>query len=192
MSRLDVRKHPEYAATVARIPQLKQRPLVGHRELQELTIVTGALPPLKFPINSAGELIDQFGERNVLHFQDMKVDPVRMIKYMPAYYFPIASYENFVEKMAELLRANRREMDEPKYTRKMKEKFRGVKFPIMNATQLDRAIGGTPTFNISGKKMDTKATVRALPEDFFPIRNQKDLEVKAIRFLRSQPLIEKD
>lgn len=192
MSKLDVRKHPEYGAAAARIRLLKQRPLVGHRDLQELAVVTDALPELRFPINSAGELLDQLGEGKTLLILDGKVDPVRMIKYMPAYYFPVASYENFVEKMAELMRANRRQLDVPKYVTKTKQKFRGVKFPIEDAAQLERVVGNTPEFNIGGRKMNTKATIRELPKDFFPIRNQKDLEKKAIRFLRSRPLLEKD
>ncbi len=192
MSRLDVRRHPEYRAAAARIRQLKQRPLVGHQELQELAVVTDALPELKFPINSAGELLDQIGEGKTLSMLDVKVDPVRMVKYMPAYYFPVASYENFVEKMAELMRANRRQVDAPKYTGKMKEKLRDMKFPIENAAQLEPVAAYTPAFNIGGRKMDTKAMLRELPKEFFPVRNQEDFERKAIRFLRNRPLLEKD
>lgn len=191
MSKLDVRKHPEYAAAAARIRPLKKRPLVGHRELEELSVVTATLPELSFPINSAGELLDQL-EGKALSVLDMEVDAVRMIKYMPAYYFPIASYENFVEKMAELMRANRRQVDEPKYVKKIKEKLRGAKFPIEDAAQLERALERTPEFNVSGKKMKTKETLRSLPKDFFPIRDSGELERKAIRFLRNRPLIEKD
>lgn len=192
MSRLDVRKHPQYSAAAARMRYLKRRPLVGHRELEELAPVTDVLPELSFPINSAGELLDQLGEDKTLSVLDMQVDPVRMIKYMPAYYFPIASYENFVEKMAEVMRGNRRQVDEPKYKDKMKQKFRRVKFPIEDAAHLERVLERTPEFNVGGKRMKTRETLHSLPKDFFPIRNQEDLEHKAIRFLRNRPLIEKD
>jgi hypothetical protein len=191
MSRLDIRKHPDYNKAVGRLKHVKLRPLVGPGELQELAVVTDALPDLRFPINSAGELIDQIGADKTLPVLGMAVDPVRMIKYMPAYYFPVASYENLVEKMAELLRANRRQVDD-KYVGKMKEKMQHARFPITSPDELERALGDTPQFNVNGRKMDTKQTIRALPRDFFPVRDQQDLAAKAMRYLRARPLIEKD
>jgi hypothetical protein len=192
MSRLDIRKHPDYSKAVSRLRHVRLRPLVGPRELEELAVVTDALPDLQFPINSAGELIDQIGADRTLPVLGMNVDPVRMIKYMPAYYFPVASYENLIEKMAELVRANRRYVDEDKYVRKMKVKMRGVRFPITSPEELERAVGDTPRFNIGGRKMDTRQTIRDLPRDFFPVRDQQDLAAKAMRYLRGRPLIEKD
>jgi len=192
MSRLDIRKHPDYNKGISRLRHVKLRPLVGPRELDELAVVTDALPELRFPINSAGELVDQIGADKTLPVLGMAVDPIRMIKYMPAYYFPIASYENLIEKMAELLRANRREVDEEKYVAKMKVKMRRVRFPITSPEEMERALGDTPEFNVNGRKMNTKQTIGALPRDFFPVRDQHDLASKAMRYLRSRPLIEKD
>jgi len=192
MSNLDIRKHPDYNKATSRIRNLKLRPLVGPRELEEIAIVTDVLPQLHFPINSAGEFLDQLGDDKTLPVMGMKVDPVRMIKYMPAYYFPIASYENLVEKMAELIRSNRRQVDAPKYVDKMKQKMRGANFPIKTPEELERTLGDTRQFNVGGRKMDTRSTISGLPHDFFPISDQKDLEVKAIRYLRNHPLIEKD
>jgi hypothetical protein len=191
MSRLDIRKHPDYSKALSRLRHVKLRPLVGPRELEEIALITDALPALQFPINSAGELVDQLGAEKTLPVLGMNVDPVRMLKYMPAYYFPIASYENFVEKMAELVRANRRHVDE-KYVGKIKEKVHGVSFPIKNPEELERALVHTPRFNVGGRKMDTRNTIRDLPRTFFPIADQEDLAVKAMRYLRSRPLIEKD
>jgi hypothetical protein len=191
MSRLDIRKHPDYNKAVSRLKFVKLRPLVGPSELEELALVTEALPELRFPINSAGELIDQIGADKTLPVLGMAVDPVRMIKYMPAYYFPVASYENLVEKMAELVRANRRQVDD-KYVDKMKVKLRRVRFPITSPDEMERALGDTPEFNVNGRKMNTKQTIRQLPRDFFPVRDQHDLAVKAMRYLRARPLIEKD
>jgi hypothetical protein len=37
--------------------------------------------------------------------------------------------------------------------------------------------------------MDTRQTIRDLPRDFFPVRDQQDLAAKAMRYLRSRPLI---
>jgi hypothetical protein len=192
MSKLDVRKQPGYAKALSRIRQLKLRPLVGARDLEELAVVTDVLPQLTFPINSAGELLDQLGEGKTLSVLGMNVDPVRMIKYMPAYYFPIASYENLVEKMAEVMRGNRRDVDEKKITTKLREKLCDAKFPIRSAEEMERALGNTPMFNVNGRRMDTRRTLGELPHGFFPIHDEKDLHVKALRFLRGRPLIEKD
>jgi hypothetical protein len=192
MSKLDIRKHPDYTKAISRLRHVKLRPLVGPHELEELAVVTDALPALQFPINSAGELIDQLGPEKTLPVLGMNVDPVRMIKYMPAYYFPIASYENLVEKMAELVRANRRHVDEEKYVGKMKVKLRRARFPIATPEELERALGDTPKFNVGGRQMDTRQTISNLPRDFFPIRNQQDLAAKSMRYLKTRPLIEKD
>src|SRR5690349_1667239 len=128
MSRFDVRKHPEYTNAIGRIREVKLRPLVGPSDLKEIAVITDVLPQLTFPINSAGELLDQIGQDKTLPVLGIDVDPVRMIKYMPAYYFPIASYENFVEKLSELITANRRQVDAPKYVSMIKEKMYGVTF----------------------------------------------------------------
>lgn len=192
MTELDIRKHPDYAESLSRLKQVKLRPLVAPSELAEIGLVTDALPALEFPVDSAGELLDQIGEGRCLAIVGLKTDPVRMIKYMPAYYFPISSYENFVEKMAELIRANRRDFDADKVRTKIKEKARGIEFPIKERDALMRALQETPVFNVAGRKMDTAAAVKDLPEGFFPVESYDDLEVKALRYLRRRPLIEAD
>lgn len=192
MSQLDVRKHSEYARALSRIPQIKLRPLVGSHDLEEIAIITGVIPELSFPINSAGEFLDQIGEDKTLSVMGMDVDPVRMIKYMPAYYFPIVSYENLVEKMADLMHANRRRIDIPAYTEKIKEKMKEATFPIRTPEEMERLLWNTPSFNIGGRTMHTRKIIAQLPHDFFPVRDLGDLEAKSIRYLITRPLIEKD
>ena len=189
---LDVRKHPDYADALSRLKHVKLRPLVAPSELVEIGLVMDALPELKFPIGSAGELLDQIGEDRRLEIVGLKADPVRMIKYMAAYYFPISSYENFVEKMAELIRLNRRDFDSDKVRTKIEEKARKIEFPIKDRDALMQAFQETPVFNVAGRKMDTAAAVKELPDDFFPVENHDDLEAKGLRYLRSRPLIEAD
>ena len=189
---LDFRKHPDYADALSRLKQVKLRPLVAPSELAEIGLVMEALPDLEFPIGSAGELLDQIGEDRRLEVVGLKTDPARMIKYMPAYYFPVSSYENFVEKMAELIRLNRRDFDSEKVREKIREKAREIEFPIKHRDALMRALKETPVFNVAGRKMDTAAVVKDLPDDFFPIESHDDLEVKGLRHLRGRPLIEAD
>lgn len=192
MSKFDVRRHPRYQKAMERLPKAKLRPLVGPRELDELELVLRVVPDLEFPINSGGELLDQIGEGRTLPVLEMDVDPVRMIKYMPAYYFPIASYENLVEKMAELVRQNRRAFDEEKVSKKIKEKVGRTRFPINTPDELERALGRTPEFNVAGRKMKTRDTIGTLPRDFFPVKDVSDLQRKAVAYLQRRPLIEKD
>ena len=189
---LDIRKHPDYTEALARLKKVKLRPLVAPSELAEIALVTEALPDLDFPINSAGELLDQIGDGKRLSIVGFKSDPVRMIKYMPAYYFPISTYENFVEKMAELIRTNRRDFDTDKVKEKIREKSCGIDFPIKEREALMRALEKTPSFNVAGQKMDTAAAIKGLPDSFFPVENQDDLEIEALRLLRRRPLIEAD
>jgi hypothetical protein len=191
-SKHDYRNSPPYREAAGKVRRLQGRPLVGSHALREIALITEALPELKFPINSAGELLDQLGDDSTRPVLGMALDPALLIKRMPAYYFPIASYENFVEKMNELMNANRRTVDRPKYERKIKEKFRGAKYPIGSPAELERVLGETPRFNINGHKMDTRKTISQLPEDFFPIRDEKDLKRKAFFFLSRRPLIERD
>jgi hypothetical protein len=191
MSKFDIRNHQNYRDSLEGFAQAKLRPLVNPAELDELNVVAKALPRLEFPINSAGEMLDQLGSEG-LDILGMRVDPARMIKYMPAYYFPVASYENLVEKMAELVRANRRTFDAVKYREKIHKKMRRADFPIRNADELRRQLRGVEKFNVAGMKLDVDRTLEALPESFFPVQDLQDFESKAMRYLSQRPLIEAD
>lgn len=189
MSRLDVRNDPNYSEALGRLPAIN-RPLVGAAELDELNTVVSALPRLRFPIDSAGDLIDQLGEGEPIIVFDVTIDPARMIKYMPSYYFPVSNYDNLIEKMAQLLRENRRIVDESKYSKKIHEKSSAVEFPIENIDELRPLIGNRDRFNIGGRWIDVENVLSKLPDNFFPVADEQDLERKSIDFLRHQPLIE--
>src|SRR2546423_15635054 len=125
-SRYDVSQHPGVDALLGQIPSLKHRPLVGIHTLTDVVKVIKALPKLEFPINSAGELIEKLGGSGTkISVLGIAVDPLRMIKYMPAYYFPIPDMDNFVEKMAELIRDNRQDVNVPREIESLRKQIVG-------------------------------------------------------------------
>jgi hypothetical protein len=98
MAKLDRRDHPDVSEFTSKI-RAEHRPLIGRSDLDDLRTVMNALLALRFPVNSAGELLDQLGGNDA----QLQVDGVPMaveikLKLMPAYYFPIVSVENFVER----------------------------------------------------------------------------------------------
>src|ERR1700693_4013063 len=138
-SKFDHRNASDYAAQVQKIPTLQHQPHIGRMDLQEVVTIMQAIPPLKFPINSAGALLDALGRGKTVKIVGLDVDPARMIKYVPAYYFPIVSSENFVEKMAELIRANRSKVDPKEQVEAIRKALPSLKFPITSPDQLGKS-----------------------------------------------------
>lgn len=189
-SKFDYRSSRDYATAAAAIPQLKHHPHVTAEELREIAVVVKALPSLKFPVNSAGELLDALGSGKTFRVHNLDVDPARMIKYMPAYYFPVVSYENLVEKMVELVRANRQRVDTTEHVNLLRKKISGLRFPIASAEDLRKYVQGVEKFPLGDRSVSTQEALAMLPRSFFPVRDQNDLERKVAHFLNSQPLIQ--
>lgn len=190
MRKFDHRASPEYRELVQRAPKPVKHAHVGANELRELLPVLEALPDLTFPINSAGELLDALGRDDTLSIVGVKVNPALLIKRMPAYYFPVASYDNLIEKMAELVRANRTRVDPALHAENLRRKLPKLSFPITSAKELAESVKGIDSFPLGDRRVDLKAAIGLLPKDFFPVRDQRDLERKTLRFVSSRPLIE--
>jgi len=196
-NKFDRRQDPETQQLLQRIPGLKYAPLVGAADLEEILKVHPALPDLQFPIESAGELIDKLGGSDkTFEIVGVDVDPLRMIKYMPAYYFPIVSMENFIEKMAELVRQNRKQVDVPKELASIKEQIReqlpNFSFPIPNAEALLKVMTRRQNFTFQGGKVDPRQAVQRIPAHYFPIESEEDFDRKIGQLMITRPLIEKD
>ncbi|MFL5608785.1 MAG: hypothetical protein ACJ8AD_20180 [Gemmatimonadaceae bacterium] len=192
-SKYDRRKDPEVQALAKKIPGLKHAPLVGAADLVEINKVFAGLPRLNFPINSAGEMIDQLDAADKrVKVEGIEVDPGRMIKYMPAYYFPVASMENFVEKMAELIRENRNKVNVPAELAGIKKTIKAqapnFKYPIKSADDLLSAIG-RGKFTFGGADVDTKKAAAQIPAHYFPITSETDFDAKMSALMLSQPLV---
>jgi hypothetical protein len=192
-NRFDVRFDPEAQEILKRFAAVEFPPLVGVSDLRELEKVFRGLPELQFPINSAGELIEKLGgSEKMLEIEGVEVNLLRMIKYMPAYYFPIASMENFIEKMAELVRANRKKVDTPRVLENIRGQMPEMKYPVPNAKEFLKRLGPERTHRFLGVEVDPKELLQRVPADFFPLRSQRDFEQKVIHLLATRPLIVKD
>jgi len=196
-NKFDRRQDLKAQALFKKIPGLKHTPLVGAADLEEILKVFEAIPEWHFPIESAGQLIDKHGGPDQkLNIAGVEVDPLRMIKYMPAYYFPIVSMENFVEKMAELIRQNRKQVDVPKELENIKAQIREqipeFKFPIPNAEALLKMVSRRQQFTFQGGHVDPKQIMQRIPSDYFPIESEEDFDKKIGQLMSTRPLIVKD
>lgn len=193
MAQFDPREDPEVQELVKRLPAMKHTPLVGAADLREVMKVFEQLPPLEYPIGSAAELIEKLGgPGRPVEIVGMRVDPLRMIKYMPAYYFPIHSQENFIEKMAELIRENRPSVDIPQELTSIKRQLPTLKYPIASPDEFLKMIGTQQRYRFQGQEVDTEEMVKRIPDDYFPIQSEDDFDLKVARLMLSRPLIVRD
>jgi hypothetical protein len=192
VSKFDKRFHTEIQKILKRAPSMQYQPLIGIYDLQEVMKIIEVLPKLEFPINSAGELIEKLG-RSGKHLQIamIKVDPVRMIKYMPTYYFPIADMANFIEKMSELIRQNRHEVDVPKEIKTIKEQVEGIlEFPIKDRNSLAKMLENSgKMFTFQGSNVNLSEVITHIPHNYFPIESEKEFFNKIRTLMVTRPLI---
>ena len=173
--------------------RLATTPLIGASDLDDLTRVVDALPPLDFPIDSTGELIDKLGGTTAT--LDAAGVPLRvglLVKRLTARDFPISSMENFVEKIAELLRKNRVRYDIPKELKRIHGSIGRLAFPIENHADLVRRAGEMKQVTIEGRKMDAKEAVRFIPDHAFPIKSKEDFDNKVTLIIQSRPIVTLD
>lgn len=193
-NKLDPRNDVRGKELLKRLPRCQYTPLVGAADLEEIAKVFAGIPGLEFPIGSAGELIEKLGgaERR-FQIAGVDVNHLRMIKYVPAYYFPIVSVENFIEKMAELVRANRKAVDVPKELHTLRHQLGHLKFPIGNHAELLAMLRESrQQFTFQGGPVDPEKIMGRIPPTIFPIESLKDLETKVAELMLNRPLIVKD
>ena len=198
-SRYDIRKNAEYKHLVAQhLPKLATKPLVGALELAEvLKVLQGLgtnLDNLEFPVNSAGELVDKLCSADSFYeIVGVQVDPFRMIKYMPAYYFPIVDLTNFIEKIAALIVENRPKIDASEELKLLKRQLPYLTFPIQDAAEMIEAVAREGVnINFRGGRVNMAEAVKRVPKDFFPITSEEDFDRKVKHAIQSRPLIQKD
>jgi hypothetical protein len=191
MSDFDHRRHPRVAEILQRMPAMEHPPHVGPSDLEEVELVVRALPPLRFPINSAGELLDQLRGHEIMVVEH-RVDAARMIKYLPPHYFPLASMENFVEKMATLVRENRKAVDVPQEIANIHRQLPPLRYPIRSADELTEQVGADRTYRFQGGRVRIGDIKHRLPAEMFPINSDEDFDAKIGQLMRNRPLIVKD
>ncbi len=170
------------------IDGLPNRPLVNDFDADELGAVFDALPQLDFPVTSAGHLLDQLaGHRMSVH--GIEIDPARMVKFVPAYYFPLWTADNLIEKMAELVRANRPTVDIESEVKALRRQIPALHYPVRSATDLLKALGSTRTYRFQGGTVEVKRAVSQIPDNLFPIESDSDLDRKLAFLVNRRPLI---
>lgn len=190
MSKFDHRRRERYEEILRQLPDMEARPHVGPADLEEVAKVFKGLPELSFPINSSGELLDQLGEDG-LEVEGMKVDPSRMLKYMPAHYFPIPTLVNLVEKMGALVRENRKHVDIPTEMNALRRQLPKLQFPIENVEQLMAQVGDK-TYTFQGGPVQSREIRERIPDYIFPIESRPDFDAKVRHLMATRPLIVAD
>lgn len=166
------------------------RPYVGPTEFAEVEKVLVALPAMEYPIASAGELIEKLGGDGArIPIEGVEVSPRRMVKYMPAWYFPIVDEANFIEKMAELVRLNRKPVNIPEELASLREQLPSLEFPIQNTEHLLDMVGPDTRYIFRGRPVSAREIMHRIPADVFPIDSQDDFEFKIGRLMGTRPLI---
>jgi hypothetical protein len=189
VARFDPRRNAAYEELLAGL-SVRYAPLVAVSDLREVKQVLAVLPDLEFPINSAGELIERLGgsDQN-WSLVGITVEPLRMIKYMPSYYFPVASMENLIEKMAELIRNNRKRVNVPEELARIKAQLPTLRFPIDSPEDLLNITGVKRVIRFQGGPVDPQRIMRRLPQDFFPINSEEEFDSKVAQLMVTRPLI---
>jgi hypothetical protein len=114
-----------------------------------------------------------------------------MVGRISASYFPIGSSDDFVAKVGELLLLNRKKVADPlqELERIRQTLPRRFAFPIADREALRGALGDSRIpFGRVARTADQIA--EAVPDDYFPILSEQDLDRKALRLMQKRPLIE--
>ncbi|MFJ9080699.1 MTH865 family protein [Streptomyces sp. NPDC102278] len=187
---LDPRPRPGYQELLDGLPQMEHLPLVPAGQLQELKVLLPHLAGLSFPIESAGQLVDELGGPGAtINIHGIDMAPIRMIKFMPAYYFPIVSLENLIEKMAELVRLNRPSVDLPRELDRLREQMPELDYPVADRDSLREQLGNGTTYHVMGRDHHVGEAIEAVTDNMFPIESARDLERKLLFLMGRRPLI---
>jgi len=188
MKRLWVKPDRETEALFRKLPESRYRPLVKRPDLDEVVRVYDVLPPdLDYPINSAGELIEKLGgPGKTFRLDHVELDPLYLVKLMPAYYFPIADAANFTEKMAELIRENRK-ISPPGEADEIVGKL-DLRFPISDRAALLGALTGQ-SVSWRGETLEPNEWIERVPEQAFPITSYDDFRSLTATLLLSRPIV---
>jgi hypothetical protein len=139
----DVRSWPSSVRLRERLQEMVHAPLVDPRALAEIVDGLRDLQGLNLPILSAGHLLDELESlTGRFRIAGVETDPEHVAKLMPAYYFPIASYDNLIEKLSELVQGSRSPLEKISASRPMHEILNSLLFrPIDEREQLIQQLG---------------------------------------------------
>jgi hypothetical protein len=161
-------------------------------DLAEADKVMRALSKVRYPIGSGAELLEQLG--GSVEVEGIKVSPHRMLKYVPAHYFPIVSAENFREKIAGLVNENRDQVSILEESESIQAQLPELKYPIANEAALVHALKDKK-FRFLNRDVTAEGASKRMPPEMFPIRSKEDFHEKIPRLIymmATRPLIVPD
>lgn len=175
----------------SQLPSLRHDPSLDVEELREAAAVFEALPQFEYPIASFVDLIAKLGGPNEhITIAGVTFRPVDMAGRMPATYFPIGSSDDFVAKVGELISKNRKKVPDPaKELKRIRRVLPSLSYPIKDRDALRKALEDT-SIPFGRVTRTAQQVADAVPNDYFPIKSEQDLDLKALRLMQKRPLIE--
>lgn len=174
-----------------KLPPLRNLPRLAIEELREAAAVFEVLPDVEYPIISFTDLLEKLGGPDAtISIVGVRFRPADMEGRISASYFPIGSSDDFVAKVGELLLRNRKKFPDPfQELERIRQVLPRFAFPIADREALRRMLGDSRIpFGRAARTADQIA--EAVPDDYFPIASEEDLDRKALRLMQKRPLIE--
>jgi hypothetical protein len=192
VNRINVPGSTGQSALLKQLPARSYALALGAVDTRRVIRIFSALPPLQYPINSAGELIEKLGGRDAsLTIAGRTVRPGQIVGKLPAYYFPIASFENFAEKIAGAIRAKRSGAKASATTRSsvriaastrprsteidaLRAQLPPLQFPIRDADVLIDALKAGGPYRFRNRTIAPHTLKALLPANMFPIASMHE------------------
>ena len=203
VNRIDIPGSGGRASPLRQLPAHGYTPVLGTVDAGRILQIFSALPPLNYPINSAGELREKLGGKDAtLTIAGRTFQPAQLVSRLEAHYFPIASFENFAEKIAAAIRSkdptaattttlkSTVKVSMAKRTNEvdgLRAALSNLRFPLRNADELVRQLEGGGSYRFRGREIHPHSVKAMLPARLFPIQSL-DVFVAAIeKLVRAQP-----
>jgi hypothetical protein len=167
------------------LPDMRYRPLIDETRFPEVVYILKTLPKLEYPIQSAGELLSKYAPAK-FEIAGRTFDPAKAIALMPASYFPIASVENFAEKIGELLKTRRKRAFVSAELRAIKNQMPALRFPITSARDLAEHAEPGRRYFFRGREVNPSRAASRIPRTMFPIVSQRDFDRKISALIASR------
>jgi hypothetical protein len=191
------------ATSVRHLPAHDYTPLLGEVDATRIAQIFSALPPLKYPINSAGELREKLGGLSAtLTISGRSFKPAQLLTRLEAHYFPIASFENFAEKIAHVIRTKGAMTastssaktavkvampSRPSEIDRFRKDLAVLRFPIRNADELVHQLEGQGTYQFRGRQIHPRSVKALIPARLFPIESLDSFVGSIEKLIRARP-----
>jgi hypothetical protein len=195
-SGLQVRHNPKSKVPFKELGPMRHQPLVARKRLNDVRALVADMPALAYPIHSAGELLEMLGGKSrVIDIFGVPMYASRLIKGMPAHYFPIVSPDNFAEKIAELLNISRRTVVLVKELGRIRPHLPDLPFPLHGVDDVLKAFASVDSLPASSPRLPqghqtivSQSEIRTwiidnMTPDLFPIHTEEELYEKALRLV---------